>query len=100
IRRLYAQCGYLADPHTACGLVAAERTLGSDSETPQVVLATAHPAKFPDAMQKITGKRPPLPSSFDGLEQAPERFTTIANDLEAAKTKVAELAVGVREARK
>ncbi len=66
IRRLEAECGYLADPHTACALVAAERVLGSGGGTPQVVLATAHPAKFPDAMQAITGARPPLPERLAG----------------------------------
>ena len=82
--RTKAECGYLADPHTACAIVAAERALG-DSRAPQVVLSTAHPAKFPDAMQAITGERPALPERLEGLLTAKERFTTIDNDIGAAE---------------
>jgi len=91
IRRLKATCGYLVDPHTACGIVAAERALGSDGGAPQVVLATAHPAKFPDAIAAITGERPALPDRFAGLLAAPERFTTIGNDLGEAERHVEKL---------
>jgi threonine synthase len=91
IRRLRAECGYLADPHTACGLVAAERALGSGDGTPQVVLSTAHPAKFPDAIAAITGERPALPERLADLLTAPERFTTIGNDLGEAERHVEEL---------
>jgi threonine synthase len=91
IRRLHAECGYLADPHTACGLVAAERALGGSDGTPQVVLSTAHPAKFPDAIAAITGERPALPERLADLLTAPERFTTIVNDLSEAERHVEEL---------
>jgi threonine synthase len=88
IGRLRDESGYLMDPHTACGLVAAERALGPDGSTPQVVLSTAHPAKFPDAIAAITGKRPALPERLAGLLTAHERFTTIDNDLAAAERLV------------
>jgi len=91
IRRLHSECGYLVDPHTACGVVAAERVLGSGGGTPQIVLATAHPAKFPDAMLKITGERPALPARLADLLTVPERVTTIGNDLGAAERHVEEL---------
>ncbi len=91
IRRLQAECGYLADPHTACALVAADRVLGSGGRTPQVVLATAHPAKFPDAMQAITGVRPALPERLAGLLAARERVTTVANNLAAVEAHVEAL---------
>ena len=81
IRSLQAARGYLVDPHTACGVVAAERVLEGDA--PQVILATASPAKFPDAMQKITGKRPELPERLAGLLTDRERFETIDNSLAA-----------------
>ncbi len=81
IRGLQAACGYLVDPHTACGVVTAERVLEGDA--PQVVLATASPAKFPDAMQKIMGKRPELPERLSGLFTNKERFETIDNSLVA-----------------
>jgi threonine synthase len=91
IRRLRAECGYLADPHTACGLVAAERALGGSDGIPQVVLSTAHPAKFPDAIAAITGERPVLPARLADLLTAPERVTTIGNDLGEAERHVEAL---------
>jgi threonine synthase len=91
IRSLRAECGYLADPHTACGLVAAQRALGDRGTTPQVVLSTAHPAKFPDSMEAITGERPRLPPRLSDLMSARERITTVANDLAAVEAHVEEL---------
>jgi threonine synthase len=91
IRRLKETCGYLVDPHTACAIVAAERVLG-EGGAPQVVLSTAHLAKFPDAIEAITGERPALPERLAGLLTAPERFTTIGNDLREAERLVESLA--------
>jgi len=91
IRRTKAASGYVLDPHTACGLIALERT-APQSEVPGVVLATAHPAKFPDAMEKITGERPGLPPRLSSLLTDPERFPTVENDLAAVKRLVADLA--------
>lgn len=91
IRRTKAASGYLLDPHTACGLIALERTT-PQSEVPGVVLATAHPAKFPDAMEKITGERPGLPPRLSSLLTDPERFPTVENDLAAVTRLVADLA--------
>ncbi len=99
IRRMRSECGYLVDPHTACGIVAADQALGSGGATPQVVLSTAHPAKFPDAIEAITGERPPLPERFATLLTARERITSIGNDLEAAKGRVEELTRVVVEGR-
>jgi threonine synthase len=98
IVRTKEQSGYLADPHTACAIVAAERELGS-SDAPQVVLSTAHPAKFPDAMQAITGERPRLPERLNGLLTAKERFTTIDNDIGVAEGHVEALTRAVLEQR-
>ncbi len=72
--------GYLADPHTACGLYAAQQTRAKTAGA-QVVLATAHPAKFPDALEVITGHRPSLPPRLADLLTAPERITLMPNDL-------------------
>jgi threonine synthase len=98
ILRTKAQSGYLADPHTACAIVAADRAL-DDNGTPQVILSTAHPAKFPDAMQAITGERPALPARLDGLLSAKERITTIDNDIGAAEGMVEKLTRAVLEQR-
>ena len=71
--------GYLVEPHTACGVFAAQKTTVATS-TPTVVLATAHPAKFPDAMTAITGRRPALPARLAQLMTDPERISVIASD--------------------
>ncbi len=97
IRRVKAESGYLMDTHTACGEIARLKTLPADG-TPVVLLATAHPAKFPDAMEAITGERPGLPPSLDGLLSAPERITRLPNDLAAVERFVEENARAVRGA--
>ncbi len=84
IRRAKAGSGYLLDPHTACGLVALERTT-TQAGDPGIVLSTAHPAKFPDAMERITGERPPLPPRLSSLLVDRERFPVLENDLAAVK---------------
>ena len=91
IRAMRAECGYFIDPHTACAVVAADSVLGPDGGTPQVILSTAHPAKFPGAMEKITGVRPPLPERLVSLLIDKERITTIGNDLGEAERHVEEL---------
>ena len=80
-------CGYTADPHTACGLVAAQRK--SHSDTPTVILATASPAKFPDVMEQVTGQRPLLPSRLAHLLSNPERTQLLPNNLAAVQEFVA-----------
>ena len=85
IRRLDAQ-GYLADPHTAIGIAAA-RAMPSHG-IPTVAAATAHPAKFPDAMEAATGRRPPLPERLHTLYDREERFTSAPNDLHAIQARV------------
>jgi threonine synthase len=91
IRRTLDSSGYLVDPHTACGIVTAERTSYADG-VPQVVLATAHPAKFPDAMAAITGTRPGLPHRLSGLMTAPERVTVLPCDVATVERFVADKA--------
>lgn len=57
----------------------------ADAVTPTVVLSTASPAKFPDAMEAITGERPALPAQLAHLMTAPERFDVLPNDLNAVQ---------------
>ncbi|MSP42065.1 MAG: threonine synthase [Alphaproteobacteria bacterium] len=80
IARTYKETAMLIDPHTAVGRAAARRHAG-DPAIPMVCLATAHPAKFPDAVEKATGVRPQLPPRYADLRQLPERYATLANDL-------------------
>jgi threonine synthase len=84
----YADTGVLIDPHTAVGLGAA-RACGGRSGTPMVTLATAHPAKFPDAVEKATGLRPALPTHLADLLERPERTVHLPNDLAVVEAFVA-----------
>ncbi|HEX2943678.1 MAG TPA: threonine synthase [Rhodopila sp.] len=90
IRRLHQECGYLADPHSAIGIAAA-RALPISGGVPTIAMATAHPAKFPDAMEKATGHRPALPPRMADLFGREERFTVLPNDLAAVESAVRAL---------
>jgi threonine synthase len=79
IRRLYETTGTLVDPHTAVGLAGAAAERG-DPTVPMITVATAHPAKFPDAVERATGLRPALPPRLADLMQRPERVTVLPND--------------------
>jgi len=76
--------GETLDPHSAVGYAVARRHR-RDPAVPMVVLATAHPAKFPDAVQKATGERPALPPRLADLLQRTERVDGLTNDVEALK---------------
>jgi threonine synthase len=78
--RVHAETGYVLDPHTAVGVHVAEQRQQLDPAMPMVVLGTAHPAKFPDAVQKAIGQRPALPPHLADLLERPERINRVAND--------------------
>ena len=78
IRRFLDEDGYLADPHTATALGVARRN--ADPATPMVVLATAHPAKFPAAVREASGITPELPAFLADLMQRKENFATLPSD--------------------
>ena len=78
IARIHGETGLLIDPHTATGTAAARVLAG---ERPIVTLSTAHPAKFPDAVERATGVRPPLPPHLADLYERPERTQALPNDL-------------------
>jgi threonine synthase len=90
IRHLHGQ-GYLADPHSAIGIAAA-RAL-SCPRVPTIAAATAHPAKFPDAIEAATGRRPPLPEHLADLYDREEHFVTAPADLGAVETVVRAFAL-------
>ncbi len=87
IADVYRRTGMLTEPHTAVGIAAA-RAKG-DPGVPIVTLATAHPAKFPDAVERATGIRPPLPPHLADLFERHERTSLLANDLGAVQAFVA-----------
>jgi len=79
IRAAWRESGDLIDPHTAVAIAVAER-LGADTGVPNIVLSTAHAAKFPDAVEAACGVRPALPVWLDGLMTRPEQIKVIKND--------------------
>jgi threonine synthase len=91
IRNLRRASGYMADPHTIVGIEAA-RLHAPAHGVPIVAMATAHPAKFPDAMRAATGETPALPERLADLYTRPERFTVVPNDLAGVQTHVRALA--------
>lgn len=97
IARTYRACGYLADPHTAVGLAGAQARRG-DPATPMVTLATAHPAKFPDAVEQAMGVRPALPLALADLLDREERMTVLPNNIGAIEAHIAALSRTTLEA--
>ncbi len=80
IARVYRESGYVLDPHTATGVHAARARLAVDPSTPVVALATAHPAKFPAAIERAIGERIDLPPRLAPILTAAERFSRLEND--------------------
>jgi len=91
IADLHRRTGYLADPHTAVG-VGAARAVGAGpaagGDRPVVCMATAHPAKFPDAVERATGVRPELPPHLADLFDREERYDLLGTDLAAVRDHV------------
>ena len=90
IRSVHEATGMQIDPHTAVGVKAARENMRDG--VPMVTMATAHPAKFPDAVERATGVRPQLPEHLADLLTRPERTTTLPNDLAAVQKFVASVA--------
>ncbi|WP_420586456.1 threonine synthase [Ruegeria sp.] len=86
IKHTLTHSAELVCPHTAIGIKVAEEHRATD--VPMITLATAHPAKFPAAVEKASGEHPPLPSRMSDLYERPERVTRIANDLGALEDHI------------
>jgi threonine synthase len=91
MRRAHEDCGQTIDPHTAIGLHAA-RTSGLPADVPVVTLATAHPAKFRDAVERATGQRPHLPARVGDLFSREERYAELPGTYAAVRDWIAERA--------
>jgi threonine synthase len=87
IRACFGQTGEVLCPHSAVGVKVAADHLGA---TPMITLATAHPAKFPDAVEAAMGTRPDLPDRMADLFDLPERVTRMPNDLAALQAHIRE----------
>jgi threonine synthase len=79
IRAAWREAGDLVDPHTAVALAVADRD-ASDASIPNIVLSTAHAAKFPEAVEAACGVRPQLPAWLEGLMTKPEKITIMTSD--------------------
>jgi len=90
IARIKQDYGYLADPHTAIGIAAARAY--APIGLPVIAAATAHPAKFPDAMERATGIRPGLPSRLAHLYEMPEQYQRSAPSLSEIEAMVRRFA--------
>ncbi len=103
IAQVLEETGRLIDPHTAVAAYVARSVVGEaagearrkvalSSTTPMAIMATAHPAKFSEAVKAATDQEPDLPPELAQLSELPERYESVANDLEAAKAIVADVA--------
>jgi len=74
----------MIDPHTAVGVHAARKALAAAPATPVIALATAHPAKFPEAVLRAAGVKPRLPERLKDLMERKETIVVLPNDSRAA----------------
>ncbi|MDB5602284.1 MAG: Threonine synthase [Xanthobacteraceae bacterium] len=96
IRTVLRETGYLVDPHTAVGIAVAEKDNRAPG-VPMVVLSTAHPAKFPDAVEAACGVRPQLPEWLGDLNQRPERVTPLPADQHSVEQFILAASRAARE---
>jgi threonine synthase len=96
IRTVLRETGYLIDPHTAVGIAVAEKD-NREPSVPMVVLSTAHPAKFPDAVEAACGVRPHLPEWLGDLNQRPERVTPLPADQHSVEQFILAASRAARE---
>ncbi|MEQ8748328.1 MAG: pyridoxal-phosphate dependent enzyme, partial [Amphiplicatus sp.] len=89
IKRIYRDFGMVIDPHTAVAVAAMEKARATgELEGPVIALSTAHPAKFPDAVEQATGVRPAIPPHVGDLFAQAERYETAPADIELIKSAI------------
>jgi threonine synthase len=98
IRATLHETGTLIDPHTGVAIAVAEKE-SRDPAVPMIVLSTAHAAKFPDAVEKACGVRPPLPDWLADLAARAERVTIMPPDQAAVERFVLDVSRAAREGR-
>jgi threonine synthase len=91
IAQVYRETGELIDPHSAVA-VSAMREAGGEPGVPRVALACAHPAKFPEVVERVTGRKPALPPRLADLMQRPERTSVLPNEFGRVRRFIAERA--------
>jgi threonine synthase len=90
IRTMLREAGHFIDPHTAVAVAVSEKET-RDPAIPMIVLSTAHPAKFPEAIERACGLRPPLPDWLADLDARPEHFVTLPVDQTAVESHILSL---------
>jgi threonine synthase len=90
--RVYRESGMVIDPHSAVGVHGARKALAAAPATPVIALGTAHPAKFPDAVERATGLRPPVPEPLSDLMDRRETIVILPNDRRAVADYVRQTA--------
>jgi len=90
IRTMLREAGHFIDPHTAVGIAVSEKET-RDPAIPMIVLSTAHPAKFPEAIERACGLRPPLPDWLADLDARPEHFVALPVDQTAVESHILSL---------
>jgi threonine synthase len=96
IRTMLRETGHLIDPHTAVGIAVAEKEI-RDQSIPMIVLGTAHPAKFPDAVEAASGVRPQLPEWLADLDRRPERVIRMPVDQRAVEHHIVSVSRAAHE---
>jgi threonine synthase len=96
IRTTLRETSRLVDPHTAVALAVAEKET-HDPAMPMIVLGTAHPAKFPEAVEAACGVRPALPDWLSDLPERPERATVLPVDQGAVEKFILAASRAARE---
>ncbi len=94
IRSFYKRFEYVLDPHTAVGVAAAKRLSKELPPGPVVCLATAHPAKFPEAVRKAIGREPERPPGLKGIEEKKSRFKVLQPDVDEVKRFIRDASQG------
>ena len=90
IRQFYGHHSYILDPHTAVGVAAAMRIRKELPPGPLVCLATAHPAKFPEAVRRAIGKGPERPLGLKAIEKKGQRLKVLGPDPEEVKSMISD----------
>lgn len=85
MKNFYSETGMQIDPHTAVGVHAARLEAGKNHTMPMVIASTAHPAKFPEAVEKATGRIPPVPERLAAVLEKKESFSRMPNDIHRIK---------------
>ena len=91
IKLVFDSTNYISDPHTAVGIGAAFRFMEKEKDkAPIICLATAHPCKFPEAVEEAIGRPPEIPQKMKELEKLPQRFDILPASVERVKEYIKE----------